>query len=465
MTPPGLLVTVPPSFTPERAWTVRVLLGTVLGLRFRIGFGDGPGVRLTCDGEPGTLELADGLFSGPERNLLDAGSLPTLPVGQWRVTADLPGAALCEDDLPVLFGTAKEDGSWLSESSGSVLHLSADLIGGAFFLLSRLEEAISSHVDVHCRFPGTSSVAYRAGFLDRPIVNEYAEVLFQLMRRLWPRIERARQSYKLVLSHDVDLPFCRDGVPRRVLGDLLRRRDSGLAVRRALSTMRPERTDERSDVCFTFDMIMDEAEKAGVSTVFNFLAGGQGDPRNGRYSLSEPRVGWLMRRISARGHEIGLHPSYHTYEDADRTAWEFGSLRAAAARLGIVQERWGGRQHYLRWRNPITWQNWADAGLDYDSTLGFADTPGFRCGICVPFPVFNILARAELPLVERPLVVMDGTLLDYQKLRPEGALEAIEHLAQRCRRVSGHFTLLWHNDRLATGAGKRLFGSSLRVAG
>ena len=47
------------------------------------------------------------------------------------------------------------------------------------------------------------------------------------------------------------------------------------------------------------------------------------------------------------------------------------------------------RQHYLRWRAPTTWQNWEDAGLDYDSTVGYADHVGFRAGTCYEYPIFN----------------------------------------------------------------------------
>lgn len=462
-TPPALLVTFPRTFIPERSWAMCVLLEHVLGITVHTVVDDGSTTRIACGGEPGHLELADGLFAGPNRELLDRESVPSLPLRTWDVRADVPEAVICGDRLPVLYG-APEGDSWLTRVAGDGLRISADLLGGAFFLMSRLEEAVTTQKDVHGRFPGALSLAHRAGILDRPIVNEYAEVIFRLMRRLWPRLERSMPDYGLALSHDVDLPFCRDRVPRRMLGDLVTRHDPGLAARRAISLLRPCRTGERADVCDTFDRIMDGAEAAGIRTAFYFLCGGTGDPRNADYRMGEPRVDDLMKRITMRGHEVGLHPSYHTFDDPEATSLEFATLRNHAARLGIDQQVWGGRQHYLRWQNPITWQNWSDAGLDYDSTLSFADLPGFRCGICVPFPVFSLTSRQPLRLMERPLVVMDGTLLEYQRLSPDAALASIAHLANRCRRVHGQFTLLWHNDRLASSAGKRLFAESLLVA-
>jgi len=35
---------------------------------------------------------------------------------------------------------------------------------------------------------------------------------------------------------------------------------------------------------------------------------------------------------------------------------------------------------------------WADAGMDYDSTLSYADRPGFRCGTCSEYPAFDPVA-------------------------------------------------------------------------
>ena len=91
-----------------------------------------------------------------------------------------------------------------------------------------------------------------------------------------------------------------------------------------------------------------------------------------------------------RGHEIGLHPSYRTYLSPQQIKREFRILRHEAELAGIRQEQWGGRQHFLRWKAPDTWQGWEEAGLQYDSTLGYSDRPGFRCGTCYEYPVFNL---------------------------------------------------------------------------
>ncbi|MDR5569615.1 polysaccharide deacetylase family protein [Paenibacillus larvae] len=145
-----------------------------------------------------------------------------------------------------------------------------------------------------------------------------------------------------------------------------------------------------------------------------------------------------------------MHPSYHTYLHPYQIKREYERLRQVCEEEKICQQIWGGRQHYLRWSAPATWQVWEDAGLQYDSTVGYADRPGFRCGICREYPVFNLQTRRKLKLKERPLLVMEQSLLNksYLGMEEEKAFSHILRIASVCKRHNGQFTLLWHNSQL-----------------
>src|SRR5207244_9625638 len=137
-----------------------------------------------------------------------------------------------------------------------------------------------------------------------------------------------------------------------------------------------------TDACNNFASLMAWDESYAIRSAFYFIAahtaGGEVD---GLYQLEHPWFRSLMREIYQRGHEIGLHTSYNTYCDPAQTRREFEVLRHHCEAEGIRQAVWGGRQHYLRWKAPTTLQNWDDAGLDYDSSLTFAECAGFRCGV------------------------------------------------------------------------------------
>ena len=64
----------------------------------------------------------------------------------------------------------------------------------------------------------------------------------------------------------------------------------------------------------------------------------------------------------------------------------------------IEQKLTFGRAHYLRFEIHATWQIWEDANMEWDSSLSYADKEGFRCGVCYPYSVFDILTRNKLNL-------------------------------------------------------------------
>jgi hypothetical protein len=248
---------------------------------------------------------------------------------------------------------------------------------------------------------------------------------------------------------------------KAMLGDLVRRRDPGLVPTRVATLRAQRRRRPVEDPYNTFDFIMDQSEGQGLKSAFYFMSG-RSDPRyDSTYSLQSNWVSALLARVHERGHEIGLHPSYGTFRDPARVHAEFNALLGACERLHISQITWGGRQHFLRWENPTTWRAWAQAGLDYDSSLGFSDAAGFRCGVCFEYPVFDLRERRALALRERPLIVMEMAVIDGGPSRDSEALATIALLRERCRRFGGEFTLLWHNSRLASPRERRLYAAAI----
>lgn len=137
---------------------------------------------------------------------------------------------------------------------------------------------------------------------------------------------------------------------------------------------------------------------------------------DGDYEIDHPSIRNLMRRIHERGHEIGLHPIYNTYKDPQAIVAEAIRLKRVCNEEGIRQQAWGGRMHYLRWETPTTLFGWDEAGMSYDSTLGYADRPGFRCGTCFDFPAFDPVQKRILNLRIRPLIVMECSVIDKMYL-------------------------------------------------
>ncbi len=97
-------------------------------------------------------------------------------------------------------------------------------------MLTRLEEVRRTDLDSHQRFPATSSHAYRHGYLERPIVDEWLNVLGQVIQRVWSSIELKQHEFSIKVSHDVDIPSRYafqnlKGLIRTMGGDVLLRKD------------------------------------------------------------------------------------------------------------------------------------------------------------------------------------------------------------------------------------------------
>jgi hypothetical protein len=218
--------------------------------------------------------------------------------------------------------------------------------------------------------------------------------------------------------------------------------------------------DRRLDPHNTFDFLMDVSERHGLRSAFYFLAHRGDRPSDSTYLFEHPWVRSLIGHIGRRGHEVGFHPSFSTYRDAARTHEELTRLLRVAEGEGVRQERWGGRQHFLRWANPDTWRNWDAAGLSYDSTLGYSEAVGFRAGTCHPYRAFDLVQRRPLDLYERPFQIMDVTLRSSMALSHDDAEGVVTDIASTCRRYGGTLGILWHNNGLLrTDREKRWYAS------
>lgn len=448
-----LIVEAPPTYEPERRYVLDVLLREWLGLEWRLRLGARRAVRLSLPGAgPGHVLLPEGLFSTEERDWLTPAALPRRPL------------ARCEG-LPVLWGWDPPAPA-LVAADGEEVRVGVDVLGGAFFMLTRYEEMVVADRDVHGRFPAASSLAHQEGFLDMPIVDAYVELLWNALRRAWPRLTRRARAYRTAVTHDVDDPLALlgrrlPGLARQLGADALIRRDPRLAVQRVRSWAAGARGDHRLDPYNTFDFLMDVSERHGLTSAFYFLATEETSLVDGFYTLEHPWIRSLMAGVHRRGHELGFHAGFHTYRDPERTAAEFARLRAATGALGISRRGWGGRQHYLRWENPTTWSNWEHAGLAYDSTVGHAERVGFRAGTSHDFHPFHLRDRRVMRLRERPLHVMDVTLFRHMRLAPEDAAQAVLDIARQCARYGGTLTILWHNSSLSTSRARRWYDAMM----
>lgn len=425
------------------AWLQTILherFGHTLGLQ---AHADGCRITLHIPGDTRCITL---VLDGATFTRADS----DLPCAQWNASAEgwctvlpgnLPAPGAAQLPAPLLEHTVN---GW---------HIGYDILGLTYWVLTRQEEVGRTDLDRHGRFPATASHAYKHDYLERPIVDEWLHVLGQVIARTWPGIVLTQHRFSIKVSHDVDSPSLYAFKPwktiaRMMAGHALKRRDLHAFCTAPWIKLASKDKLHSADPYNTFDWLMDVSEAHNLTSAFYFICG-RTSAMDADYDPEHPIIRTLMRRIHERGHEIGLHPSYGSYKKPELIAQETRRLRAVLAEENIQQSAIGGRMHYLRWEQPTTLQAWNDAGMAYDTTLGYADRPGFRCGTCFEYSAFNSQSQQALSLRIRPLVVMECTVIDDVYLglsQPEQVIAKFVNLKNQCRSVQGIFTLLWHNS-------------------
>lgn len=436
------------TFTPEALKWLKLVINERFGNECDLSYTE-HGLSLTYP----KLSESEIIFSNQISDFIKLGTNPKFTYWDaskenWQSVLEKPLSmpGFDENDL-------KNLKSPLIEIKGPQTIVHYDILGLTYWMLNRIEEINSKNLDNHGRFPATSSHAYKHGYLERPIVDEWLHILDQIIVKTWPDIKLKQNKFSLKVSHDVDSPSLYAFKPWKTIirmmgGHLLKRRDIKSMLQAPYFKLTGSKQIPANDPYNTFDWIMSTSEKNNLTSAFYFICGGN-NIHDAEYKPEDIRIRKLMCEIHNRGHEIGLHPSYDTYQNANEISNQADRLRKACAEEGIDQDSFGGRMHYLRWQHPYTLQAWEDAGMAYDSTLSYADRPGFRCGTCYEYPAFNHETQQILNLRIRPLIAMECSIIDDAYLGlgySKKAKNKFFELKDKCKKVNGCFTLLWHNS-------------------
>ncbi len=416
-----MLLVYVPKLTNRLGYTLNVLLKHVLRMDFSITASDDDflafgGMRL-CYGQ---ARLGDSLFVKAcdllfETSINDQEPHPWCDGGQWKM-------------FPVY---------------GRDLDFDFDLFAATFYLVSRYEEYLPHREDVHGRFMPQDSLAFVHGFLDQPVVDQWAVMLRSAIAVRYPDAELPSRSYRFVQTVDIDAAWCylHKGFFRTFTGtfrDAFWRRNWD-EVRLRFRVL----AGRESDPFDTFDYIIEHSARSHNSYLifFSLLADyGQFDKPA---SCHNKRHRELLQHLCDHA-KVGIHPGYASLEYPQNVDVETQRLESILHRT-IVRARY----HFLRLRLPDSYRVLVHAGIRHDYTMGYADEIGFRAGISQPYPFYDLERDMESQLTVHPFCVMDTTMQKYKKYTPEEASEAYRRLIDSIRAVDGTFCCIVHNQNLS----------------
>lgn len=262
------------------------------------------------------------------------------------------------------------------------------------------------------------------------------------------------------LTHDVDHPFIRHHkfdhtmfgfLYRSVIGsliDLFRRRRpwrdvfTNWAAAAKLPFVYLGLAD---DYWSTFDRYVD-LEQGPPSSFFVIpFKSHSGSTQNGQaprrrasgYGATD--LAGKVRKLISSGCEIGLH-GIDAWLDSSKGQQELEQIRQITGAQAI-----GVRMHWLYFgrQSPPTLEQ---GGADYDSTVGYNETVGYRAGTAQAYKPLNATRLLELPLH-----IMDTALFfpGHLNLTPEEASKRVDDILDYAGRYGGSIVINWHDRSIA----------------
>jgi len=159
--------------------------------------------------------------------------------------------------------------------------------------------------------------------------------------------------------------------------------------------------------------------------------------RASRYCASD--IVGQIQTLKSAGCEIGLH-GIDAWLDSSRGLEELEEVRRITGAKNV-----GVRMHWL-YQNEKSQVTLEEAGADYDSTVGYNETVGYRAGTTQSYKPLGTIRLLELPLHVMDTALFFGGHLD---LSPEEARERVQSIIENADRFGGCVTVNWHDRSIA----------------
>jgi|NGEPerStandDraft_6_1074524.scaffolds.fasta_scaffold00472_9 hypothetical protein len=413
------MVTVPVKIysahdSPRLTYIAGIILGDILGLQWDITtdkrkLGKHPVINYSAENLPGSFKIS------PDSILFEKEIVPKqIIVDEWK-------------GLPVFFQTTYDS------------DLPFDVFAASFYLSARYEEYLEFDPDKHGRFPATESLAFKNGFLGKPVIDLWAKELAKSFLKRFPTSVFRRNEYSALLTIDTDQAFAYNG--RNIfssIGGLFRDNKSSLAGR---SNGYHKIAKGEKDPFDVFDYIIGNIDKSGTDARFFFPVGDHSKfDKNPSWKNEKYRN--LIHKVAGK-FQTGLHPSFTAGGDGTLINTENNRLTHILGKKVSMS-----RFHYLRLNMPGSYNDILKAGFSEDYSMGYPDEPGFRAGLARPYFFYNVSEDKQTNLKIIPFQIMDGTLIDHQKLDIADSKDVILNMISETRKVGGLFVSIWHNTSL-----------------
>ena len=408
-----------PKSSPRLEYILEFLFGTIIGCQYKVTH------------ELEEFTNAQGAKINYSKEQHNPNGLNIVPIGMMEEDDlnEYHHAFFNWDNLPVIYKTSTEE-------------IPFDIFSASFFLLSRYEEYLDLKLDEFQRFPHTSSIAYKYNFLDRPIIDQWAQRFKKILQSNFPELQFEENEFQFIPTYDIDIAYSykHKGLLRNAGGAL---RDLSRGDLSAIKNRMQVLTHSEKDPFDSFEFLDDLHKEHKLTPIYFFLLG-SGGKLDKNLSVNNPQFKELIQQISKK-YEVGIHPSYRSNDEQHELQTEINRLDTLTS-SDITKSR----QHYIRFTLPETYKKLIAHGIKEDYSMGYGSINGFRASTSHPFYWFDLDKNEKRDLKVFPFCFMECNSFFEQKQNIKETNKEIAHYIKEVKEVNGTFISVWHNFSLGT---------------
>jgi hypothetical protein len=320
-----------------------------------------------------------------------------------------------------------------------------DILAAVFYLLSRYEEYLPHEKDIYGRFAHTGSLAFKEGFLDEPLVNEWLASWQNLLEEKFPNVLFRRKNFTFIPTYDIDMMYAYKGKGWiRSIGGLVKSLLQGdwAAAKRRFRVLKGREKDPYD----AYEWLDALHLYCRSKPVYFFLVAQEqkGVDRNIPTSLLAFQS---LIHYCAATQKVGLHPSWQSSVAAnDKVLVEEKEWMEVIAEIDITKSR----QHYIKFDLPEGFERLYRSGIRQDFSMGYGSINGFRASVASSYYWYNLAANEATDLMLYPFCFMDANAFYEEKLSPHQAYTELMKYYAAVKKVRGCFITIWHNSILGT---------------
>lgn len=316
-----------------------------------------------------------------------------------------------------------------------------DLLAGIFFLITRYEEYLPHQKDTYGRYSHTSSLAFKAGFLQLPLVNIWLEDFRVLLLKYFPELHLPKREFSFKATYDIDIAWSyRNKGFRRNAGAIAKLFFSG-KWRSMMHRLRVIR-GKRHDPYDAYEWMDNLHQQFNLQPIYFFLVAQQKGKFDKNIDAQNLAFQQLIKQLAEK-YTIGVHPSWASGDHQTLLPKEKSWLQKITE-----QTITSSRQHYIRFELPATYRRLIAIGIADEYSMGYGTVNGFRASIASPYYWYDLKAENKTPLRIHPFCFMDANAYYEEKKSAADALQDMQTYYESIRAVNGTMITIWHNSFL-----------------